>query len=303
MELVKLAKETLKEANIEGQIFAADASTDAPTKMFCDKFFNIPRISDPLFMETLLNLCKNESVDILIPTIDTELSAISENAEKFAAAGTLANISSPETVNICRNKILAQRFFENSGIKTPKQIPDSADSQTLKYPLFIKPLNGSSSINAFKINNAAEFDFFKKYVPNPIIQEMIEGVEYTSDVFCDENGSPVTIVPRNRISVRSGEILKGKIEKNAAVIEAVKSLLGKIKFFGHITIQCIKRGDEIFFIEINPRFGGGAPMSIRAGANSILNLIKIKNGEKLSYNENYRDGLVFSRFDDCVIIK
>ena len=64
-----------------------------------------------------------------------------------------------------------------------------------------------------------------------------------------------------------------------------------------------KRGDEIFFIEINPRFGGGAPMSIRAGANSILNLIKIKNGEKLSYNENYRDGLVFSRFDDCVIIK
>ena len=34
-----------------------------------------------------------------------------------------------------------------------------------------------------------------------------------------------------------------------------------------------------------------------------MNLIKLLNGEKLSYNENYIDGMLALRFDECVYLK
>jgi len=171
------------------------------------------------------------------------------------------------------------------------------------FPLFIKPLDGSSSINAFRINNKKELNFFKEYVPNPIIQEMVFGSEYTVDVFCDFDSKPITIVPRKRLAIRSGEILKGIIDKDRTIINAIKNLVLKLKPFGHITVQCIKNDDGIVnILEINPRFGGGAPMSIDAGADSPKNLYRILMGENLQYNEDYKDKLYFSRFDDAIMI-
>jgi carbamoyl-phosphate synthase large subunit len=96
--------------------------------------------------------------------------------------------------------------------------------------------------------------------------------------------------------------LKGKIEKNEQIINEMKRLVNVIKPLGHITVQCILSDNKVYILEINPRFGGGAPMSIKAGANSCENLYRLLQGEHLSYNENYMDNLVFSRFDDCISI-
>ena len=137
----------------------------------------------------------------------------------------------------------------------------------------------------------------------PIIQERIEGNEYTVDVCMDFEGNVISIVPRIRIATRSGEISKGKIDKNNHVIEDVKRLMQTLKPIGHITVQCFLTKDNVIkYIEINPRFGGGAPMSFYAGANSPEFLLRMLNGEELSYYEGFQDGLVFSRFDDSILI-
>lgn len=102
--------------------------------------------------------------------------------------------------------------------------------------------------------------------------------------------------------MRSGEIQKGRVEKDREIISAAAHLLSKLRPFGQTTIQCIRNGRGVFFFEINARFGGGAPMSITAGANSILSLIKLKRGERLSYNEDWRDAVTFARFDDSVAL-
>mgnify|MGYP004482657621 len=135
-----------------------------------------------------------------------------------------------------------------------------------------------------------------------MIQECIEGKEFTIDVFVDFEGNPITIVPRERIATRSGEILKGKIFKDRELIDEALKVIEILKPIGHITLQCMKTKEGVKFIEINPRFGGGAPMSIKAGANSPLNLYKILKGEKLEYNENYRENILALRFDDCIFI-
>mgnify|MGYP003310279869 CR=1 FL=1 len=109
-------------------------------------------------------------------------------------------------------------------------------------------------------------------------------------------------VPRQRIATRSGEIIKGRIVKDREIIENVKRLLEVLKPIGQITIQCMKTDDGIKYIEINPRFGGGAPMSITAGANSCENLYRLLMGQQLEYNEEYKENLLFLRFDSSIAL-
>ncbi len=303
VELVRLAKKALSDCGESGKVFAADASTTAPTSKFCDAFEIVPPIASSAYIDSLLKICLRRGVDILIPTIDTELPAIAAAKPRFEAAGVLVNISSEKVVEICNDKFKTSRFFAENSIPAPKFYACPArEIPSAQFPLFVKPADGASSINAFRADTPEELKFFANYVPNALVEEFVAGVEYSVDVFCDETAAPITIVPRRRIAVRAGEILRGRTERDADVIDASRKLVAALKPFGHITLQCIKNSRGVFFIEVNPRFGGGVPMSIMAGADSLANLVKLKRGEKLAYSEDWRDALTFSRFDDSVIV-
>ena len=304
VELVKRFRRAAEELKIKSKIIGVDISNLAPALYFCDEMEIIPRISDDNYIKVLLDICKRNEIKLIIPTIDTELLKLAENADLFKKNNIALNLSSVDVISICRNKKNTQKWLEDNGFNAPKMLSETdLVNNNYDFPLFIKPLDGSSSINAFKINNKKELDFFKDYVPNPIIQEMVFGDEYTIDAFCDFNGKIITIVPRERIAVRSGEISKGRIVKDRVIIDEIKKLLLKLKPIGHITIQCIKSSNNIVnILEINPRFGGGAPMSIDVGADSPKNLYKLLMGETLDYNEDYDDNVYFSRFDDSIMI-
>lgn len=305
VELVKCFKKAANDLNLNNKIIGADISNTAPALYFCDKRYLIPKIGESNYIDSIIEICNIENISIIIPTIDTELLILSENKsniEDKTKAKVL--ISNKEVINICRNKINTQEFFEKNNFGVPRQIiEEDIVTKNYKFPLFIKPKDGSSSINAFKVNNKEELLFFKEYVPNPIIQEMISGDEYTIDVFCDFDSKPITIVPRKRLAVRSGEISKGLIKKDAIIIEDIKRLVKVLKPIGHITVQCIKTdNNEIKYLEINPRFGGGAPMSIKAGADSPMNIYKLLMNDKLQYNEDYKDNVICLRFDDAIAL-
>lgn len=304
VELIKCFKEAAKIKGIKSNIVTADISKTAPAIYFGDKNYIIPRIGEQGYLESIIDICNKEKVKLIVPTIDTELIIMSENKgliEEKTQAKVL--ISDKRVINICRNKKNTNKFFQDNGFGVPKEITsEDIEMENYEFPLFIKPLDGSSSINAFKINNKNELMFFREYIKNPIIQECIEGKEYTIDAFIDFDGKPVTIVPRERIATRSGEISKGKIVKDRELINEVKHVIEVLKPIGHITFQCMKTKEGIKFIEINPRFGGGAPMSIKAGANSPLSLYKLLLGENLSYNEDYIDNITALRFDDSIFL-
>lgn len=302
VELIECFKKASKDLKIESKIIAVDISELAPALYFANKSYIIPRIGEEGYIEEIIKICNAENIKLIVPTIDTELRILSENKEKIEKA-TKAKIliSSNKVISICRDKRNTQLFFENNNFGVPRLITDDDIKENkMKFPLFIKPINGSSSINTFKIKNMKELLFFKEYIKDPMIQEMVEGEEYTVDAFLDFNGNVITIVPRKRMAIRGGEILKGKIEKDRTIIEDVKKVLEELKPIGQITIQLIKTNDGIKYIEINPRFGGGAPMSIFAGADSCKNLYRLLMGEKLEYNENYEDNVVVLRFDDSI---
>ncbi|SFK78901.1 carbamoyl-phosphate synthase large subunit [Lachnospiraceae bacterium KH1T2] len=305
VELINCFKNARDRLGIKGNIIAADCSELAPALYFADINEIVPRISEgDKYIEAIINICVNLDVALVVPTIDTELQLLSENREKIESmTNAKVLISSEEAIGICRNKKNTQAFMEKHGFLVPRMLSDEEmDKGELSFPLFIKPLDGSSSINAFKVNNAEELETYRKLISKPIVQEFMEGTEYTVDVFLDFESRIITEVPRVRLATRSGEIAKGTIVKDHEIMRDVARLMQILRPIGHITVQCMKTKRGIEYIEINPRFGGGAPMSIMAGADSCENLYRLLNGEKLEYNENYREKLTFLRFDQSIML-
>lgn len=302
VELINCFKKAAKDLKIDSRVIAADLIDTAPAIYFADNYYLIPRIGTKDYIKEIINICHIEDIRLIVPTIDTELLILAEYKD-YIEEKTNARllISDLEVIEICRNKINSQNFFAKKGFGVPRLIKN-INSNDFEFPVFIKPLDGSSSVNAFRVNNQRELEFFNSYIKNPIVQELINGDEYTVDVFLDFNSNIITIVPRQRLAVRSGEISKGKIVKDQEIIADVSKLMNVLKPIGHITVQCIKTAKEIIYLEINPRFGGGAPMSIKAGANSCKNLFKLLQGKALSYNEDYQENVIFLRFDDAIML-
>ena len=304
VELVRCFKEARNNLGIEGDVVAVDISATAPAIYHADKHHTVPKISADNFVDEIINVCKKENIDLIVPTIDTELKKLSDNKDLIESkTNAKVLVSRAEVIKICRDKYNTQEFFEKNGFGMPRLInKEDIKNKNYKFPLFIKPLNGSSSINTFKINNDRELEFFLDYVPEPIVQEFIEGDEFTIDVFTDFESNPITIVPRQRLATRGGEVAKGIVKKDRDIIEKVREVIDVLRPIGHITVQCMKTKDGIKFIEINPRFGGGAPISIKAGANSPENLYKLLLGEELKYNEDYEENLLALRHDEAVFL-
>lgn len=305
VELMQAFRNAAYELNVDLTIYGADLTDTAPALYFCDKQVKTCRINDAKYIPSLIEVCKKEKIDALIPTIDTDLLILSQYKEKFAEVGTKVFISAEDKIRICRDKRDTAKFFESIGLNSPMPVDDYT-KYNLGFPAFIKPKDGSSSINAYKVNDVSELETYAKEVPDYIVAPFIEGVEYTVDAFCDYDGNPLLITPRIRLAVRSGEVLKTQISQDDKIIEETQTIIKYFKPCGAITIQLIRQKDTNidYFIEINPRFGGGAPLSIKAGADSSIALLKVVNNVNVNYQTKAaEDGAIYSRFDQSVRVK
>ena len=300
VELVQAFRHAADKLGIQLNIYGTDISESAPALTFCDHMVIVPKIKEPDYIPCLQEVCAEQHIDALIPTIDTDLLLLAQNREKFGSTRVI--ISKTEKIALCRDKRFTADYFHSVGLKSPQSVDDWTRYDG-GYPAFIKPKDGSSSIFAYKVANEKELESFAEQVPEYIIQSFISGTEYTIDIFCDFDGNPIYITPRIRLAVRAGEVLKTKIVQDQKIIDEMKQLVRDYKPCGQITVQMIRQestGDD-YYIEINPRFGGGAPLSIKAGADSAEALLRLLNGEKLAFVDNAaEDGAIYSRFDQSV---
>ena len=304
IELLQAFRQASLRLGVNLKMYSADMAGDAPGAAFCDYTRKICAMRDKDYIPQLMEICRKDKIDLLIPTIDTDLIVLSENKERFETVGTRVLISDSDKIAFCRDKNNTYNFFESCGLMAPKPTNDYRNYEG-PYPCFIKPKDGSSSINAFKVEHEQELVTYADKIGDYIIQPFIDGKEYTMDIFCDFDGNPVYIVPRERIAVRSGEVLKTRIELDERMIEEAQRLIQKFHPCGPITVQLIRQKDtgDDYYIEINPRYGGGAPLSMKAGADSPGAIMRLLLGETLTYQDKgIRDGAVFSRFDQSICI-
>lgn len=305
---VELLQEFNKELKIvypDAKVIAVDLNPGmSPACRIADLSYAVPRVTSHEYIDSLLDICNVTGARIVIPTIDTELPVLANSVEKFSQYGIEIMISSPDFITTCRDKRKTMSLFDKLGIRNPSP----RDKNNPVFPIFAKPYDGSLSTNIHLIHNKEELTSEILSDPKLLFMEYIDKNEYkefTVDMYYDRNGDVMGIVPRERIEIRSGEVNKGATRKNY-IIGYLKERMGHMSGVrGCICIQLFyrERDNDVVGIEINPRFGGGYPLSYYAGANFPENMIKeYFKGEPLMYSSDWKDNTIMLRYDSQVIV-
>jgi carbamoyl-phosphate synthase large subunit len=287
---------------ISAQFFGTDINELAPALQFCDRRLFVKPINDRAHIPGLLKIVDKNKIKLLVPTIDTNLLVLAQNRKKFAALGCCVLVSEPHVVHICQDKREAYHFMIKNGFDTPTtmSVRSALAKRNLHWPVLLKPWDGSASRGVTVVNNRQELAVFNRLTPNCIVQEFVEGTEYTCDVYIDFNMNVRCVVPRKRIEVRGGEVSKGQVVKDKAIINRVAEFAKVLEAGpGVITVQCFLQPDgKILFTDINPRFGGGVPLAIKAGANFPKWILQELLGRKPRIRfDGFDDSLIMLRYD------
>jgi len=296
---IGIIKFLTREKNIS--VISADTDKLAPGLYLSDKGYLIsPFFEENKFFNEVMKIIKKEKIDIIIPALDSLLVKFAEHKKFFDNLSVKVLMSPPETIFLTRDKWQMYNFLKNT-IPLPKSWIDKKDIN-ISYPLFIKPRDGSGSINSFKVESEEELNFYCKKIKNPIIQEYLEGREYTVDCLADMRGKILFSIPRIRLGTRAGVSVKGRVVKNKKIEEIAQKISQKIKFTGPFFFQIKEKNGRLMVIEINPRFGGGMPLSVAAGPNIYLLSIKLFLGQEIKKIPKINYGLYFTRFDEEIYL-
>lgn len=307
VSLLRSFRRSMEALGIEGKIFSAESSLSAPASFICDEAFIVPRISSNDYIPALKILCNQKNIKLLIPLIDSDLTILSQHKKEFLEIGVFVLVCEEETNRICFDKKETFDFFVRNNINTPRVFNNREieNFTEIDFPVIIKPAGGSCSIGVELCKNQRELQFYQSITDKPLIQKYIKGEEYTCDVYVDFSGEVRCVVPRKRLEVRAGEVSKALTVNDPEIIHAVKNCVEKLPHaVGCITVQCFKQADgTITFIEINPRFGGGHPLSIHAGADFPKWILQeARNGQCDASFDSWDNNLAMLRYDDEVFV-
>lgn len=308
VSLLRLFRAACRRLGCEGIMVGTDTTENSAALQCCDRQYVVKPVTHRDYPGQIKEIVKREKVMLLVPTVDLDLSIWARRRAALSDVGCRTLISTSRVVRICQDKRLTFAFLKKHGFATPDTL---SASQALRlkrpcYPYFLKPWDGHAGRGNAVARNREELKFYTRRVPNCIVQEFVEGAEYTVDVLVDFDGKVRCVVPRRRLAVRAGEVSKGITVKHAEIIGQSRLLVEKLKAGpGVITIQCFLTGQGcIKFIEINPRFGGGVPLSIQAGADFPRWLLEMLLGRQGKIRlDGWRDGLTMLRYDEAVWVR
>lgn len=306
IELMQCLRSSLDALKRSGTVVAADASPDAPAATQADAFERVPPVADPGFLSRLREIVERWSVRLVVPTIDTELLVLAAASAELREAGAHLLLSGRETIVIGADKVRTHAFLREAGFPCPRQWSAGSavrDADELPYPVVIKPIRGSSSIGVSMVDNPDKLRGLIK--GGDIVQSRALGEEYTVDVWVDRDGDVRSVVPRRRIEVRGGEVSKGVTERHEVVIGLARAVAEALPDpYGPLTVQIFAEDDGTAeVIEINPRFGGGYPLSWEAGARTTVWALQDALGVPIDPSSfEWEDGLLMLRYDQSVFL-
>jgi carbamoyl-phosphate synthase large subunit len=287
-----------------GRVVVTDVNPLSPAVYATDRAFRVPISSDPRYIDDVLAIARGADVGVVIPTIDDELTVFADARDRFRAAGVCVMVSPAETTILCNDKLATCRELRRLDIPAAESYLPADLPASPAFPLFIKPRYGRGSVGAYPIQNARELNFFVDYVADPVVQEYLDGPEFTIDVLCDFAGRPLSIVPRERVVVRAGVIDRGRTVKDERLIDLATACARAIRFVGAVNIQCRIVGDRPVVFEINPRFSGGIPLTIEAGADFPLMMLQLAAGRRITPSIGcFRDNLWMTNYEASVFLE
>ena len=295
-----------------GNVICTDMSNLAPSIYEADKYYIVPRMTAPGYLDVILDICKKEKIDGSLSLIDPELSLLAENKENFAAVGTTVIGSSYELCEMSLDKYAMYNWLTEHNFKCAKSYMNKeeffADIEAgkAKYPVFVKPARGSASIAISKVYDKETLELLFAHSEGLMIQEFLDGQEIGADVYIDMiSGEVISIFTKKKILMRAGETDKAESFKDAKLFDLIRKFVSEAGYRGQIDIDIFDVGGEYYISEVNPRFGGGYPHAYESGADHmklIINNLECRSNECV-VGKNYEVGTYMMKYNEILVVK
>lgn len=303
----ELLKDFRKSMEPGSKIIATDLSPYAPALYFADKQYLVPRIDDPSYIDTVLDICKKEDIDAVTTFIDPEIEILAKNRNHFAELGVEVLAPYEYTAQLCFNKYLMFRHLVQNGISTVRTwgTIEEFDQADHGFPVFVKPRTGSGSVGARKVNNHEELTIAMAEDPSIIIQEYMDCLDLDADVYIDTiSHEAVAAFSKKKIETRIGGASKTVSFKDEKLFSFIQQICNVLEFNGPVDMDFFYRDGRYYLSEVNPRFGGAYLHAYGAGIDFIKlienNLHGIENKPNFG---DYEEGVVMMMYDSVVIRK
>ena len=306
-KLVRFFKKTLHGCPEGGRVIAADASPWAPALYEADAYYLVPPISDPGYPTRILEICRKEGANALLPLLEDELDLMAENRKLFEENGITVLVSEAETVALCRDKY---RFFQHMEACDIPVLPACISLEAFEkakrdgkmgFPVFVKPVDGCGSVGISRVENDAMLKALWESSPIPLlIQQFAQGEEIGADIYVDLiSHRPAAVFTKKKIRMRAGETEKAISFRDEALFELICRTAGALALRGPVDMDLFRIGGTYYVSEINPRFGGGYPHAWHCGVDFpaliVNNLRGLENPERIG---NYEEGLCMMKYSD-----
>lgn len=293
-----------------GNVVATDMSELAPAIYEADKYYIVPRMTEPGYLDVILDICEKEKIDGVLSLIDPELSLLAKNKDKFKAAGATVVGSSYELCEMSLDKYEMYEWLKEHGYKCAKSYMDKdefyADVEAGKayYPVFVKPARGSASIAISKVYDKETVELLFAHDEGLMIQEYLNGQEIGADVYIDMvSGEIVSIFTKKKLKMRAGETDKAVSFKDDKLFDLIKKFVSEAGYRGQIDIDIFDINGEYYISEVNPRFGGGYPHAYECGVDHMKLIVNNLEGNKneCAVGENYNAGTYMMKYNEIMI--
>jgi len=307
-KLLQFFRESLDDGS---RLVAIDNQATAPALYFADSSYLVPKITDPNYVDLLLDICKKERVKAITTLIDPEIELLAKNRDLFLQNGILPLCPSTQTAQLCFDKYLLFEHLTKHGIPTVltydtlEHFTQGLEKGEIKFPVFIKPRTGSGSVGIHKIQ---DFKELKKYLDEGehqyIIQEFMDCRDCDADVYIDTiSHKPVSAFTKNKIETRIGGANKTISFKDERLFNFIRDICKVLEFNGPVDMDFWYRDGIYYLSEVNPRFGGAYLHAHGAGVNFIPLIINNINGvENKEAIGDYNEDVLMMMYDDVVII-
>lgn len=295
----------------QGKVVATDMSNLAPAVYEADKFYQVPRMTEPGYIDVIFDICRKEQITAVLSLIDPELSLLARHQDKFAEMGVTVIGSSYELCERSLDKMEMYRWLKEHGYlcarsyDSKEKFYQDVEEGKISYPVFVKPIRGSASIAISKVEDKETVDLLFAHADNLMIQEYLKGQEIGADVYIDMiSGEVVSIFTKKKLVMRAGETDKSVSFKDEKLFALIKRFVTEAGYRGQIDIDIFEIDGQYYISEVNPRFGGGYPHAYECGCNHMElicnNLVEIANQSRIGA---YDDGIYMMKYNEIKMLQ
>jgi len=256
----------------------------------------------------LKELKRKTNIEAIIPTLDAELPLYIKYQKKIEELGIklyLPELSSFEM----RDKSKLLEFSKKIGTKYPETRTVMSldalikETKEMGFPLMVK----GKYYKAYKAYNLDEAISYYYQISNEwgfpiLLQKIVNGIEI--NYIGLGNGKELVggIGIKKTMVTNLGKIWSGITIKNDKLIEIAKKFVKETNWKGPFEIEAISNGNDVYLIEINPRFPAWVYFSTMLGINLPKMMLNLIEGKRVKKRLTYPINKIYMRYVEETLV-